>query len=62
MKFFVNDRCIACGLCASVCPEVFELKRDGIACAKEEPESGVICAKATEAMEGCPVNAIEKDD
>jgi len=62
MKFTVNDRCISCGLCVSICPEVFELEKDGLAYAKKQPDEGVLTAKATEAMEGCPVDAIEKHE
>ncbi|MBQ2910668.1 MAG: ferredoxin, partial [Clostridia bacterium] len=25
MKFEVNERCIGCGLCTSLCPDVFEM-------------------------------------
>lgn len=60
MKFYVNERCVACGLCADVCPEVFVMTQEGPATAKAQPEGGVLAAKATEAMEGCPVNAIQK--
>lgn len=58
MKFSVNDRCISCGLCPSVCPEVFEMESK--AYVKKQPDEGVLTAKATEAMEACPVDAIEK--
>ncbi len=31
MKISIDkDKCIKCGLCASICPEVFVLKEDGI--------------------------------
>ena len=33
MNFFVNDDCIGCGLCASVCEEVFSMTSDGVAMA-----------------------------
>ena len=61
MKFSVNERCISCGLCTSICPEVFELGKE-LAYVKKQPEGGVLTAKATEAMEGCPVDAIEKHE
>ena len=41
-----KDTCIGCGLCPSICPEVFELPED---CHDE----------AKEAAESCPVDAIE---
>ena len=31
MKFFVNDDCIGCGLCPSVCSEVFSMNSEGVA-------------------------------
>ena len=59
MTFFVNDKCIACGLCNSLCPEVF-LMEDGHAVAIDGavPES---CGDAAlEAQRSCPVDAIEQ--
>ncbi|HEY8343884.1 MAG TPA: ferredoxin [Bacillota bacterium] len=59
MKAFVDpDLCIACGLCVSTCPEVFDWDDDGKASAKTEevpPESE---ASAEEAADGCPTDAI----
>ncbi len=60
MKYFVNDSCIGCGLCAGTCPEVFSMSDAGVAVAVEEevPESAL--DSASEAMDGCPVGAIEE--
>lgn len=59
MKASVDkDVCIGCGLCPTICNEVFEMDDDGKAVAKitdvpKESEEG-----AKEAEEACPVNAI----
>lgn len=54
-----KDTCIGCGLCPSVCPEVFEMDDDGKAgtIKSSVPESSADTAK--EAEDSCPVNAIE---
>ena len=31
MNATVNSNCIGCGLCVSICPEVFEIGDDGLA-------------------------------
>jgi len=60
MKAHVDkDTCIGCGLCPSICPDVFSMNDDGKAVAIEgdvpsEHEDG-----AKEGEESCPVNAIE---
>jgi ferredoxin len=61
MKYKVNENCIACGMCTTVCPEVFSMSDSGYAEAihgdipKEAEES------AQEAASGCPVDAIESE-
>ncbi len=50
-----KEKCIGCGLCASLCEEVFELK-DGKAFVKAQKK--LPCVK--EAIESCPVNAISE--
>lgn len=61
MKLKVNkDLCIGCGACQAVCPEVFEIEDDGLACAKAEDISEDLKEDAIDALEGCPTSAIEK--
>ncbi len=58
MKAFVKkDDCIGCGMCADVCPEVFEIGSDGFSSVVGNPEN--FPDKTYEAAEVCPVNAIE---
>lgn len=53
-----RDGCISCGLCPSLCPEVFRMAEDDLAevyvdeIPKEAEDS------ALEAAEGCPVSVI----
>ena len=49
-----KKKCIGCGLCASICDEVFEMTNDGKAKVKN-PKAKCI----NEAKEICPVNAIK---
>lgn len=56
-----KDTCIGCGLCPSICPEVFELTDDGYAVAKSEVPAGKE-DEAKEARESCPVDAIDVED
>lgn len=59
MKYFVNDGCIGCGLCAGTCPEVFSMSDDGVAIAIEAEVPEEALESAAEAMDNCPVGAIE---
>lgn len=56
MKVLVNDACIACGACESVCDAVFSVEDKAIV--NEAAVAGnEDCVK--EAADCCPVNAIE---
>jgi len=60
MKYVVNDTCIGCGLCEGTCPEVFSMTDEGVAKAIETEVPESVLDSAAEAMNGCPVGAIEE--
>ena len=51
-----KNKCIGCGLCVSLCPEVFELGDDG----KSNVKNAKACDKCDckNAADSCPVSAI----
>jgi len=51
-----KKKCIGCGACVSICPEVFEIGSDGKA--KVKAQKKIPCVK--EAVESCPNNAISQ--
>jgi ferredoxin len=58
MKASVNkETCIGCGLCADICPEVFEIKGD-VAVATFGPVSVENEENCKQAAEDCPTSAI----
>ncbi len=56
------DECIACGVCASICPEVFEDGDDGIAVVIADPIPEDAIEDAKEAEESCPTDAISIEE
>lgn len=60
MKVKVNqERCMSCGSCPSLVPEIFEFNDDGLAFAKDEVVDKDLEDAVVEAMEFCPTKAIE---
>ena len=56
MKVLVDEeKCIGCGACVAICPEVFEIGDNG-KCSVKEKETNKKCVK--EAESSCPVEAI----
>lgn len=51
-----KEKCIGCGACVSICPEVFEIANNGKVRVKENPTNAE-CVK--EAATSCPSQAIE---
>lgn len=62
MKITINqEKCIGCGSCTAVCPDVFELDDNGKVRLKEGKEkTDEQCAQ--EAVDICPVQAIEIEE
>ena len=62
MKAYVDDSCIACGLCQEMCPEVFELGDEDVAkvIVDEVPEQAEDTCR--EAADRCPVSAIRIEE
>lgn len=61
MKVKVNqDKCIGCGACPSLVPEVFEFNDDGLAHVIVDKVPNEKKEEVTEALQNCPVEAIEE--
>lgn len=64
MKVSIDKtKCIMCGSCVAICPEVFEMKDDGSVDVKEQYQGveitdEAIKAKVQEAADACPATAI----
>ena len=50
-----TDKCIGCGACEAICPDVFKMEDDKAVVVKQDIDD----PSAKEASESCPVDAIE---
>ncbi len=57
-----RDLCIGDGSCVEVCPEVFELRDDGLAYVILDDVPENLREKVEEAIEVCPVEAIKIEE
>jgi len=53
-----HELCIGDGICEDICPEVFELREDGLAYVISENPDISLQAKVEEASRECPTDAI----
>lgn len=58
MTACVNENCIGCGMCTSICPKVFSMTDENVAVANGEI-SLELEDMVQEAADSCPVGAIE---
>ncbi len=59
MKAIVDrNTCIGCGLCAEICPAVFEIDAESLAFVKGDSIPPEEESAARDAADSCPVNAI----
>ena len=59
MKPIVDeDLCIGCGLCEDICPEVFQVRDDGLAYVIAEDPGPDLFPEIEDAIASCPVDAI----
>lgn len=56
-KVWIEEGCISCGMCESICPEVFEMPDQAIV--KEDIDPGANEAGIKEAAGSCPVEVIK---
>ena len=58
---FYKEKCVGCGLCTDICPEIFQLIASGIRLKKQviNEDEQEILKKVKKAIELCPVNAID---
>ena len=62
-----KTKCIMCGSCVAICPEVFEMKDDGSVDVKDQYkdvdiQDGVIVEKVKQAQSACPATAIVTEE
>lgn len=53
-----HDLCTGDGICEEVCPEIFEVREDGLAYVKDEDVPEDLEDAVKEAVEQCPSEAI----
>ncbi len=57
-----HDECIGDGICENICPEVFEVRDDGLAYVLAFEETPELVEKIEEAIDECPTSAISMEE
>lgn len=62
-----HEKCIMCGSCVALCPEVFEMKDDGTVDVKDEYkdvdiQDPILVEKVKQAQAACPTTAIVTEE
>lgn len=57
-----HDLCIGDGICEEICPEVFEMRDDGLAYVINEEPDGAFNPQIQESIESCPTEAITDEE
>jgi ferredoxin len=61
-KYYVDDQCIACGVCEGTAPENFKMSADGShAFVAKQPENDAEEGQVKDCIESCPTNSIGDD-
>lgn len=57
-----QDKCISCGACVNICPEIFQLNDNGKAEVVEQSDEKInkFEDEIDETIDNCPVEAISK--
>lgn len=53
-----QELCIGDGICEDICPEVFELREDGLAYVIDSQPGEPLWVKVEKALDECPTDAI----
>ena len=63
MKVVVNkDKCLGCGMCVGINSDVFDFDDDGLAIADSDKINDENIEEVNDAINSCPVGAIEDID
>lgn len=62
MKAKVNENCIGCGTCITMCENVFKFNDDGFAEAKDEILTEKEVEEVNNTIQMCPVEAISIEE
>ena len=57
-----KEKCLGCGMCVGINSDVFEFDDDGLAKADNDKINEENKNEVEEAVNSCPVGAIEKED